>query len=353
VTQRAASIDAGSLKRVACRLLVAAGLLEEHAQTVAEVLVWADLRGVPSHGVGRLPRYLELVKSGEMNPRPAMHYVSERPLISVLEADRAAGPVAMSFAMAETVRKSRTSGASITLVRATTHTAALGFYTRRAASEGALAIAFAGSTPNMLYHGARRAGVSTSPMSIASPGGDGSPIVFDMGTAAISVGKLARLAQSGEAVPANSAADKDGVRTTDPSRAVTPLPIAGAKGSGLSLMIEILTSILASNPILADALEATGNGKKHRQNALVMAIDVASLCDMTHFVEEVRRLARVIRSLPPEDAEAGVLLPGERGDRAYQRNQANGISLSPRTMQDLERLAAEHGVIFDRGTADS
>lgn len=353
MTQRAAPIEAGSLQRIACRLLVAAGLLEEHAQTVAEVLVWADLRGVPSHGVSRLPRYLELLKSGEMNPRPAMHYASERPLISVLEADRAAGPVAMSFAMTETVRRARASGAGITLVRATTHTAALGFYTRRAASEGALAIAFAGSTPNMMYHGARRAGVSTSPISIASPGGDGSPIVFDMGTAAISVGKLAQLARSGEAVPANSAADKDGVRTTDPSRAVTPLPVAGPKGSGLSLMIEILTGILVSNPILADAIEGSGNGRKHRQNALVIAIDVASLCDMTLFVDEVRRLARAIKSLPPEDAEAGILLPGERGDRAYQRHQANGISLSPRTRQDLERLAVEYGVTFDPRSADS
>jgi LDH2 family malate/lactate/ureidoglycolate dehydrogenase len=271
----------------------------------------------------------------------------------VLEADRAAGPVAMTFAMDEAVRKAKLSGASIILVRATTHTAALGFYTRRAAAAGALAIAFAASPPNMIYHGARRAGVSTSPMSIAAPGGEGAPIAFDMGTAAISLGKLAQLARNGEPVPVDCAVDKDGVRTTDSSRAVTPLPIAGAKGSGLSLMIEILTSILASNPILADALEGTGNKSRHRQNALVVAIDIASLCDMTHFVAEVQRLARAIKDLPREDAAAEILLPGERGDRAFRRNQVNGISLSPRTTQDLERLAAEYGVPFDRMSGGS
>ncbi len=173
-----------------------------------------------------------------------------------------------------------------------------------------------------------------------------------MGTAAISLGKLAQLARNGEPVPADSAVDKDGVRTTDSSRAVTPLPVAGPKGSGLSLMIEILTSILASNPILADALEGTGSKTRHRQNALVLAIDIASLGDMTRFVEEVGRLARAIKGLPREDEAIDILLPGERGDRAYRRNQANGISLSPRTMQDLERLASEYGVPFDGGSAD-
>jgi ureidoglycolate dehydrogenase (NAD+) len=352
VSRRAGPIDAASLQRFAGNVMGAAGLREEHAQTVAEVLVWADLRGVPSHGVTRLPRYLEMIKSGEMNPRPAMRYASERALISVLDADRAAGPVAMTFAMDEAVRKAKQGGANITLVRSTTHTAALGFYTQRAAAGGALAIAFAASPPNMIYHGARRAGVSTSPMSIAAPGGEGSPIVFDMGTAAISLGKLAQLARNGEPVPPDSAVDKEGVRTTDSSRAVTPLPVAGPKGSGLSLMIEILTSILASNPILADALEGIGGKPKHRQNALVLAIDIASICDMTLFVKDVGRLARAIKGLPREDAAVDILLPGERGDRAYQRNHTNGISLSPRTTQDLQRLASEYGVPFDGMSAD-
>jgi ureidoglycolate dehydrogenase (NAD+) len=347
---KAAPIDAAALKRFTTEVMRAAGMDEAQARTVAEVLVWADLRGVPSHGVTRLPRYLDLIKSGEMNATPTMRYVREQALISVLEADRAAGPVAMTFAMDEAVRKAKTSGANITLVRATTHTAALGFFTQRAASAGALAIAFAVSTPNMIYHGARRAGVSTSPVSIAAPGGDDGPIVFDMGTAAISLGKLAQLARNGEPVPPDSAVDKDGVRTTDSTKAVTPLPVAGAKGSGLSLMIEILTSILASNPILADALEGTGNKNRHRQNALVLAIDIAALGDMTHFVAEVQRLARAIKGLPREDAAVDILLPGERGDRAYKRNQANGISLSPRTTQDLERLAAEYGVPFECAT---
>jgi ureidoglycolate dehydrogenase (NAD+) len=352
VNTRAAVVAADSLKRLACNLLVAAGMLEEYAQTVAEVLVWADLRGVPSHGVSRLSRYIELMKSGEMNPCPHMQYASEGPVISVLDADRAAGPVAMTYAMTGAVRKAKVSGASITLVRATTHTAALGFYTQRAASEGALAVAISASGPNMLYHGARRAGVSTSPISIASPGGDGAPIVFDMGTAAISLGKLAQLTRSGETVPVNSAADKDGIPTTDPSRAVIPLPIAGPKGSGLSLMIEILTSILVSNPILSDALDGTVGGKRHRQNALVMAIDIGALCDIGLFVEEVRRLAFTIKGLPREAADAEIMLPGERGDSAFKRNTANGISLSARAVQNLETLASDHGVSVEGMFAD-
>jgi len=132
-------------------IFVAAGMSAEHARLVAEVLVWADLRGMGSHGVMRVPRYVDLIRAGDLNPNPVMTTRNETAACVLLEADRAAGPVAMTHATQLALSKAKEAGAGICLVRATTHTAALGYYTHMAANAGMAAIAFSGSWPNMAY----------------------------------------------------------------------------------------------------------------------------------------------------------------------------------------------------------
>jgi LDH2 family malate/lactate/ureidoglycolate dehydrogenase len=104
-----------------------AGMSAEHAGTVAQVLVWANLRGVDSHGVMRIPRYVEMIDTGVVNPKPAMTTRTETAAAIVIEADRAIGPVAMTAAMSAAVGKAREAGVGLALLRATTHTAALGY----------------------------------------------------------------------------------------------------------------------------------------------------------------------------------------------------------------------------------
>src|SRR5207247_9688907 len=142
---------------------------EFDAVVAADVLVWANLRGVDTHGIMRVPRQLDQLETGDMNPRPATAVRTETPASVLSEADRAAGPVAMMRGTAEAVRKAREAGVGLALVRATTHTAALGYYTLAAAREGMAAIALAASWRNVAYHGTRAAGVSNSPLSIAVP----------------------------------------------------------------------------------------------------------------------------------------------------------------------------------------
>src|SRR5437899_12914796 len=140
-----------------------AGMSDVDAATVADVLVWADLRGVDSHGVSRIPMYLRLIDDGDLNLTPSIKIHTETVAAVLVDADRAAGPVAMTMAMGAAVRKARDAGIGLALVKATTHTAALAYYTLKAAEEGMAAIAMAASGPFMAYHGTRAAGVSTNP----------------------------------------------------------------------------------------------------------------------------------------------------------------------------------------------
>jgi len=338
------SVKADDLRRFAREIFARAGMSDTHAGIVADVLVWADLRGVESHGVIRIPRYLQMIAVGDLNPRPAIRVQTETPAAVLLEADRAAGPVAMTAGMDRAVEKAREAGVGLALVRGTTHTAALGYYTLRGAGQGMASIALSGSIPNMAYHGARAAGVSTSPISIAVPGRPDAPLVFDMGAGVISVGKLGQARRAGRAIPAGSALDANGHPTTDPRAAQIPLPLGGPKGSGLALMIECVTSLVVSNSILAEALEGTPEGRRHKNNGLALAIDVGRFCDPAAFRREVERLVRALKALPRDAETDEILLPGERGQRTLEERSRTGIPIPRATVEEFSRLAERLGV---------
>ena len=304
------------------------GMGAEHAALTADVLVWADLRGMGTHGVMRTTQYVNLIKKGDLNPRPEMKTNAD----GVIDADRAAGPIAMTYAVTLACGRAKASGIGLALVKDTTHTAALGYYTQAAAREGFAAIAFAASSPLMAYHGSRAAGVSTAPLSIAVPGED-EPLALDMSSSMISMGALAQARRSGKALPEGVVLAADGTPTTDPKLASVPLPLGGAKGSGLAFMFECLASFLTANPILAEALEKTPASWRHKQNAMVIAIDVARFVPQEVFRREAGRLANSLRRLPGED----ILMPGERGSRNAAR-QRDAVTISPQVYEELKGL---------------
>jgi LDH2 family malate/lactate/ureidoglycolate dehydrogenase len=338
----AVTATAEALERFAADIFARTGMPQADAAVVAEVLVWANLRGVDTHGVMRVPRYVDLIENGDMNPRPAIRIRTETPASVLIEADRAAGPVAMTRAVTEAVRKARDAGVGLAFARATTHTAALGYYTLAIAREGLAGIALAGSWPNVAYHGTRAAGVSTSPISIAVPGGE--PVVLDMATSVVSMGKLNQAKKAGRPIPEGWALDAQGKPTTDPLAAQIPLPMAGPKGSGLSFMVECLASLIASNPLLAESLEGTPEGRRHRQNGFVMAIDIAQFGEPEDFRREVDRLVNALKALPPAENSQEILMPGERGRRTLEKRTREGIPIPRAVHEELRTLAARLGV---------
>jgi len=335
-------VSVEALTRFTTDIFARAGLPRTDAAVVSEVLVWANLRGVDTHGVMRVPRYVDLIKNGDMNPRPAIRIRTETPASVLIDADRAAGPVAMMRGVFEAMRKARDAGVGLALVRATTHTAALGYYTLAIAREGLAGIALAGSWPNVVYHGSRAAGVSTSPISIAVPGGE--PVVLDMATSLVSMGKLNQAKKAGKPIPEGWALDAEGRPTTDPQAAQTPLPMGGAKGSGLSFMVECLASLIASNPLLAESLEGTPEGSRHRQNGFVLAIDLAQFGDPENFRREVDRLVQGLKALPRAEDTDEILMPGERGRRTQDQRTREGIPIPRAVHDELGALAERVGV---------
>ena len=342
--ERTVTVSAAALRRFVADVLTRAGTSAAHAAIAADVLVWADLRGVESHGVTRLPRYVELMAAGDINPTPRIAVRTETAACVLMDADRALGPVAMTEAMTTAMAKARGAGVGLTLVRATTHTAALGHYTLMAAREGFAALALSCSWPNMAYYGSRVPGVSTNPISIAVPGGGHGPVVLDMATGVVALGKLVQARKNGAAIPPGWALDGAGHPTTDPATAQVLLPLGGPKGAGLSLMIELVTSLVVANPLVAESLEDTALGRRHRQNALVLAIDIARFCDPSTYRREVDRIVTALKALPRAEDVVEILAPGERGARVLEQRTRDGIPVPRGTVTELAAVAERLGV---------
>ena len=336
-------VAAADLEQFAAAIFRAAGMIEAHAAHVASVLVWSNLRGNDGHGVQRIPRYMELIDEGSLNPRPAMSVRMETAAALLVDADKGPGPLSMTFAADRAVKKAKEAGIGLVLVRRTTHTAAIGYYTRRVAENGMAALASTASIPNMPYHGTRVPSVSTSPLSLAVPGGDG-PIVLDMATSVVSLGRLAQMRRTGQALMPGWALDAQGNENADAQKAELPLPLGGPKGAGLSLMAECIASIMTGNPILAPALAEGGEAALHRQNSFIIAMDIARFGDVAAFRAGVARLVEVLKSLPRQAGFDEILMPGERGDRIHKERLAAGIPIPPATWSDLAKVAQRFAV---------
>jgi ureidoglycolate dehydrogenase (NAD+) len=174
---------------------------------------------------------------------------------------------------------------------------------------------------------------------MAVPGGDGAdPLVLDMATSVASLGKLMQARRTGTPLDPGAFVDAAGFPTTDPAEAAMTQPLGGPKGAGLALMIECFTSLLTTNPIVADALEKKGEGGKHRQNALLIAFDIAAFIDLATFRAQVARLVRSLKALPPAPGSDAILMPGERGFGVMARRCAQGIPLPRPVLEELSEL---------------
>jgi LDH2 family malate/lactate/ureidoglycolate dehydrogenase len=337
-------VDADDLRAVVAGVFQARGTRESDAAAVADALVWANLRGIDSHGVSRVPRYLELFDKGESVADAVPAVTRPRAAIAIVDAHAAPGPVALIRAADEAVAAARTCGVGWASVRGTVHTGAIGYYTSRAARAGMAAIGVVAGVPNMAYAGARGAAVATSPLSVAVPAGRHELVLLDMATAVMALGRIAQLKAAGKELPPGVALTADGEPTTDPALAKVPTPVGGPKGSGMSLVFEMLASGLAANPIVPAYHSGTTEGKRHRQNAFLLAIDVTAFVPLDEFKESVDETVDAIKSLPPADETHEILIPGERGRRSEAERAKAGIPLGPKVWRELTEIAAGLGV---------
>ena len=340
-------IAAGPLQDFTQKVFEKAGLPPQDAAVEAEVLVWANLRGVDSHGVLRIPWYLRSTEAGDMNPRPNIQTLKETPAVLYLDADRAYGPVVTVLAMQKAIEKARQVGIGWALIRNLTHQGAMAYYAQLAAQQGMAGMAIVCSPPNMAPFGAKAAGLHNSPIALAVPAGRHPPLSLDMATSIVAAGKLEVARDKGVPLGEGWALDAEGNPTTDVERASILMPSGGPKGSGLALMFQCLTSLMANNPLVVPVLQ--GADAVHNQNSVVAAVDIGLFTEVDTFEGQVDALIDELKALPKAEGHDEIFMPGELENRTCEDRQQNGIPLPPGTVQRLREVSQQCGIDLPEG----
>jgi len=344
MVQNGVTVAAKPLREFTRDVFIKVGMPEKDANTESKVLVWANLRGVDSHGVLRIPWYVDNVNKGYMNPRPDIKIEKETAATLLVEADHAFGPVATVFTMDRAIEKAKEAGMAWAIIRNVTHQGAMAYYSLMAAEKGMAGIAIVCSPPNTAPYGAKVPGVHNSPIAISVPAGSHLPLTLDMATSVVAGGKLSLARDKGQDIPVGWAIDGEGKPTVKPFVGAVLLPMAGAKGSGLAMMFECLSSVMVGNPLLLPVLSGKRPRSHHIQNSIVAAIDISTFTDLDTYKSTIDELIEEEKALPRADGVKEIMVPGEPENRVYEERSKNGIPLPGGTVTNLREIAGKFGL---------
>jgi LDH2 family malate/lactate/ureidoglycolate dehydrogenase len=344
----AARFAHGQLRAYATVILERLDVPPEDACQVADCLIAADLRGVDSHGLIRLPVYARRVQANVVKARPRLRIEPRFSAVALVEGDNALGPVAGSRAMEEAIEIARTAGFGLVGVRHSNHFGIGAFYVEKAIRQGFIGCATSNAPPNMAPFGGRKRFLGTNPFAIGIPAGEEKALLFDASSSVAARGKIIAAAKSNRPIPEGWAIDPEGLPTTDAQAALAGavLPFGGAKGSAISFLIDILCGVL-TGASFANYLNTLENlSAEQNIGHLFAAIRTDIFMPSVLFLKRVDEIIRALRASPPAPGVPRVLVPGEPEMRTEARNRELGVPLANEVVRELSQLGDELGVPF-------
>ncbi|NEU32355.1 Ldh family oxidoreductase [bacterium LRH843] len=332
------------LKDYCEQILIKANLRQEEAQAVADNLVDANVMGVDSHGVTRLADYLSRLEEGIIESETNLVVEKETTTTALFNANNGWGQYASRKAMEMAIEKAKMHGCAIVGVKNSNHYGTASYYTRMAAEAGCLGIAMSNASPLMVSWGAKSPTLGTNPLSIAVPTNQ-HPAILDMATSTVARGKINLAAKNGKDIPEGWAINEEGEPTTDAQEALKGflLPF-GAKGSGLAMMIDIMTGVM-TGALFGESIPRMYDDPQPQQlGHLFIIFDIGAFMDINEFKDRMDdRIKQTIES-PPSKGFDQVFMPGDIEQSIRSKRLQEGIPLSSAIYKELQQLGEKYGV---------
>jgi hydroxycarboxylate dehydrogenase B len=351
--------QAGSLEGFVRQLVQAMGAGEDIAFEVARHLVRSNLSGHDSHGVLRVPQYVDQAADGTLVPAARPTVERESAVTALVDAHRGFGHYSTAFALDWAMTHAREHGLAAVAIRHSSHIGRLGEYTERAAEQGLIAIVTVGAggpgVGGMVLFGGRKRFFGANPWSISVPGQDRS-MMFDGSTSMVAEGKVRFALAKDVALPPGCIIDRDGNPTTNPADfyaggALVPLggEVAGHKGYGLAMasaLISGLAMIDDAEPTLigASVLEDEADDRGRIAGVFLIVVDPSRFGDAAHYRALVQETLDAAKRVPPAPGSSTVLLPGEPEVRSRAQRGRDGIALPVSTWEELRAIGQRFGV---------
>ena len=330
-------LHADVLRGTSMGILQHAGVCERYARLQTELLLEAELRGVPSHGLLRLKRIVERIDNGVIDPDEEGDHEWRREAFLSVDGQMGLGPVVANAALTRISDRARQTGIALAAVRNSNHIGMLGFYAEQAAEAGQTALIF--STSEALVHpwGGRKAMLGTNPVAIGVPT-EGGPFVMDTATSVVSMGEVHDHANRGAPLQPGWALDENGDPTTDAQAAIAGslAPFGGAKGYALGLAFGLLTSSLAGAALGREVRGTLDSVDLCNKGDLFILIDGPNAM-LANYLEQ-------LRDAEPAEGFERVLIPGERGRSCRAERLRDGVPLADSVWADLQHMADYAGI---------
>jgi uncharacterized oxidoreductase len=342
------------LHHVAATILEAAGSSATEAGKVATRLVGANLAGHDSHGVIRVPQYVDQVAKDAIRPNQAAEVVSETDTVTVLDGHFGYGQIVGEQAIERAIAKAKVHGVALSALRRSAHLGRLGDWAEMAAAEGMVSLHFVnalGVPLRVVPHGGRDGRGTTNPICMGMPIDGADPVVLDFATSAVAEGKVRVARNKGVKIPPDCLLDPSGEPTTDPRHLYADPPgnlvpfggtVGGHKGGALWLMCDLLAGALT----MGGCSRPPAAGDHFGSNMLSILIGPDVFLGDHAFGPEARQFVDFVKSSRPRTEGGEVLLPGEPEARARSAREATGIPIDATTWEHI--MTAALGLGLDR-----
>jgi len=338
-------VPADRLASFIARAFAAAGLPAEDSDTLAQLMVEADLRGSDTHGVIRLPLYVRRIRAGGVNAKPNIRRISDRPSAALIDGDNGMGHLVMRRAAALAIEKAKATGIGWVGARMSNHAGPAALYVTMPLKHDMIGLYFAvGSSNHLPPWGGSESLLGTNPMAVAVPAMDEPPIVLDMSPTVAAYGKVRLKVQRGEQMPVGWMIDREGKPLTDPKRADEGhlLPIGDYKGSGLSLIIGLLAGALNRAALGREVIDfVKETGKATNTGQAIAAIAVEAFMPPVEFKRAVDQVIGDIRNSRRLPGVERIWLPGEQSHAKLLDRRAHGVPMQRSLRESLDTVARD------------
>ncbi|MGL9730865.1 ureidoglycolate dehydrogenase [Enterococcus sp. DIV0756] len=314
-----------------------AGLRKDQANLVAEHLVFADACGIHSHGAVRVDYYAERIAKGGVTLDPDIMFERTGASTGIVHCDNGVGQYAALNALDYAIDMAKESGAAIVGAKRISHCGTLSYYVKRAAEENLIAISMCQSDPMVVPFGGSENYFGTNPIAFAIPREQGAPVVFDMATTVQAWGKILDARSKNQQIPDSWAVDADGEPTSNPHAVQGLLPVAGPKGFGLMMMVDVLSGMLLGLPFGKNVSSMyTDLTEKRNLGQIFILIDPNRFTDLPSFKHSVETMVGELHEIAPAVGFKQVYYPGETNQINYEQYMSKGIPIAEKILDYLE-----------------
>lgn len=334
------------LRKFCENICLKVGLSQEDTFTFVDSLIFANLRGIDSHGIMRFPPYIKRLVEGGAKINPQIKKIKEESSMILLDGDSGMGQIVSMYATKLAIDKAEKTGISIVGVKNSSHFGAASYYSVKMAEADMVGISMTNGLPVMAAWGSAKGAIGNDPLSIAVPYKKGEPVVLDIAMSKVAGGKVRLAAKNKQKIPQNWIIDIQGKKTDDPNdlaKGGALLPFGEYKGYGLAVMVEILVGVLTGAGRLKEVKSwlKTPNAPIYTGHCFI-AINIESFIPLEDFKERLDWVVKELKSSPLAEGSKGVFVPGEIEYEEELKRKEKGIPISEQIWKDLQKLSEDY-----------